>query len=319
MSLHFCAVSHPRLFVVDLEWLGDVTRPSSTLIYSIAAVHCASGHTFYQVINPGLTSQQLREYRVYEGCRKVTRSWLRREKAETFKVAFQRLVNFVKAHSVVQQEFREINLAPILAAHGAFRADKPVLASAIRRTGTAFPQDWKWFDTLHFFRRVMPSARGPNQMGYSLHQIANTVGVDYEKLGRPHDALPDAMTLYEIIKMFPNLYGALYGWHETALTTVPGVGLRSETILFQNNICSTESLLTFAVHCCFHPVADSVDMSLHRPFVLSNTTTSTTPAGRDALEKRILNGLKRMGIARAQRIAKWCVTGVCIFHENINV
>ena len=324
MSLQFFSVCDPRLFVCDFEWLGDVSRPNTTFIYSIAVIHSASGNTFEQIIDPGLSEQRLRSFRVYEGCRQVTKSWLKRENAVSFKKAFENLVNFASGFTVSESHFQQQTmLAPIMAAHGAFRADKPVLVSAMRRSGAAFPPGWRWFDTLHFFRRVMPASRGPGQMGYSLRQVAKTMGVNHESFGRQHDALPDAKTLYETMKMFPSLYGSVYGWHETALTTVPGVGLRSEAILFSRNIRSTENLLTYAVHCCFHsPTQQPVDITLHRPYDPQNTqtlATNNTIAGRAALEKRIAEGLHRLGIIRATRIAKWCTSGVCMFHENIHV
>lgn len=320
MSLQFYSACDPRLVVCDFEWLGDVTRPNSTLIYSLAAIHSASGHTFRQIVDPGLSVQQLRSYRVYEGCRKVTKTWLKREQAVSFVTAFQNFVNFVTAHVAANESFAETSISPVLATHGAHRADKPVLTSAMRRTGVAFPSNWKWFDTLHFFRRVMPMMRADGQTGYSLHAVAKTLKIPYENFGRPHDALPDTKTLHECLKMFPSLYGSVYGWHETALTTVPGIGLRSEAILFGHNIRSTESLLTFAVHCCFQsPTQPPVDMTLHRPFQLQHSSvlgSASSVSGRTALEKRILQGLQRLGIARAARIAKWCAGAVCVFHEN---
>lgn len=320
MSLQFCSVCDPRLFICDFEWLGDVTRPNSTLIYSVAVIHCATGHKFHQVIDPGVNAQQLRSFRVYDGCRKVTKSWLKREQAIPFSVAFQRMQDFVTAHAVADQSFGEASLTPILAAHGAHRADKPVLMSAMRRTSTPFPPHWKWFDTLHFFRRVMPVSRNDGHTGYSLHAVASTLNVPYQTFGRPHDALPDTKTLYECLKMFTSLYGAVYGWHETALTTVPGIGLRSEAILFGYSICSTESLLTFAVHCCFHSSAQPpIDITLHRPFQPDNQSAYAPLAsvsGRAAIERRISKVLQKLGIARANRVAQWCAGGVCMFHEN---
>jgi len=297
--------------------------PNTTFLYSLAAIHSATGHTFQQIVDPGLSAAQLRSFCVYEGCRKVTKNWLRREQAMSFKRAFQKFVDFVEGHAVPEQQFGgQIALVPIIAAHGAFRADKPVLVSAIRRTGVSFPPGWKWFDTLHFFRRVMPASRGPGQMGYSLHQVAKTVGVNPESFGRRHDALPDARTLYGTIKAFPNLYGAIYGWHETALTTVPGIGLRSEAVLFSHNIRSTENLLTYAVHCCFHSLSQQpVDMTLHQPYNPQNPhpVANATASGHAALEKRISEGLQRLGLSRVTRIAKWCAGGVCLFHENIHL
>ena len=159
-------------------------------------------------------------------------------------------------------------------------------------------------------------------MGYSLHQVANTLGVDYTSFGRPHDALPDARTLDATIKNFPNLYGSLYSWHETALTTVPGVGLRTETILFRHNIRSTESLVTFAVHCCFHsnpPYKVAIDLSLHKTFRMDSSSSLDSVSARMEMRARICHALRRMGIARPTKIADWCVAGVCIFHENTRV
>lgn len=328
MSIEFCAVCDPRLFVLDMEWLGDVTQPNTTLIYSIAAIHCATGNTFAQIVDPGLTATQLRGFKVYDGCRTVTRSWLKREKAVGFAKAFCLLTEFVEAFCPSPQETSAMDnrraLPPLLAAHGAHRADKPVLVSAMRRTGTPFPINWRWVDTLHFFRRVLPPFR---TAGYSLHDISNSVGVDYESFGRRHDALPDAKTLLECLKVFPHIYGANYGWHETALTTVPGVGLRTETTLFRHNIRSTEQLLTYAVHCCFHSCeSPSVDRILHRPYTPHPTTfapnvlhTRSERPNRHGLENIVANALRCMGIERAGRIAKWCVDGVCIFSENASV
>lgn len=321
MSLQFCSVCDPRLFVCDFEWIGDVTRPNSTYVYSVALIHCATGHTFYRVIDPGVSAQQLQSFQVYEGCRKVTKSWLKREQAIPFAAAFKQLQNFVSAHAVANHSFGETSITPILAAHGAYRADKPVLMSAMRRTSVPFPPHWKWFDTLHFFRRVMPVSRDDGQTGYSLHAVAKTLNIPFKTFGRPHDALPDTKTLYECLKMFTSLYGAMYGWHETALTTVPGIGLRSEAILFGYNICSTEALLTFAVHCCFHSssLQSPIDIKLHRPFhpgVDSASAPLTSVSGRKAIEMRIAKELQKLGIARALRVAHWCAGGVCMFHEN---
>ena len=317
MSLEFCSVCDPRLYVLDMEWLGDVTQPGTTFIYSIAVIHCATGNVFTAVIDPGLSVQQLRAFRVYDGCRKVTRSWLKREKAEKFSTAFKGLCDFVQAHSGLPNA-KSVVHPPLLAAHGAHRADKPVLVSAMRRTGVTFPPNWRWVDTLHFFRRVLPPFR---TTGYSLYEIAKSLGVNPASFGRPHDALPDAKVLLGCIKVFPHIFGANYGWHETALTTVPGVGLRTETLLFQHNIRSTEHLLTFAVHCCFHS-RFSFDRALHRPYSPPEQSATPLPASfaeRQALHGLIARGLKRVGVEKAAKVAKWCVNGVCIFQENAGV
>lgn len=330
MSLEFISVIDPRLFCVDMEWLGDLARPSNTYIYSIAVIHCASGDKFCKIIDPCVSAKRLRGFHVYDNCRAVTKAWLRRQNAVVFSVAFRELCAFVQDHSSVvvapyvasasaptteknaPAVVNKRHLPPIIVAHGCQKADKPVLMSAIRRTGAPFPLHWRWFDSLYFFRRVMPSFRGEHS-GYSLREVAATVGVDCEKFGRQHDAYPDAKTLHETLKAFPHLFGSLYGWHETALTNVPGIGIRAESALMQRNIRCVEQLLTFAAHC-----GNQMEMredSLRRPFVAHNAPLPQK-AHREKLENCVARRLQELGIGRATRIAKWCVGAMTIFDEK---
>lgn len=327
MSLEFLSVIDPRVFCVDMEWLGDLSRPSATYVYSIAAIHCASGENFCKVIDPGVSAKKMKAFRVYGNCRKVTKSWLKRQNAVAFSAAFRELCAFVQDHSCVAvapyvasagaaKQSASANkqmLPPIIVAHGCQRADKPVLVSAIRRTGGSFPPHWRWFDSLYFFRRVMPSFRGVHN-GYSLRAVAATVGVDSESFGRQHDAYPDAKTLFETLKTFPHLFGSLYGWHETALTNVPGVGIRAESALIQHNIRCVEHLLTFATHCGSQMAVG--EQSLRRPFAVAGATMSPPVARREKLEVCVARRLQELGVGRATRIAKWCVGAMTIFDEK---
>lgn len=330
MSLQFVSVCDPRLFCVDMEWLGDLARPSATFIYSVAIIHCASGNTFSQVIDPGVSSKRLRAFPVYNNCRKVTKAWLKRENAIPFQEAFVKICQFIEAHSHVgsygvstttaglsseePSVVATMHVPPILVAHGGFKADKPVLLSAMRRTGTSFPPHWRWFDSLYFFRRVMPSFRGKHS-GYSLYDVAATVGVDYASFGRQHDAYPDAKTLYETLKAFPHLFGSVYGWHETALTNVPGIGLSGEAALMQHNIRCVEDLLTFVAHCSTKIAAE--ERSLRTPFAVAQAFQPPPPIiQKEKLEECVVRRLHEFGIPRATRIANWCVGAVTIFNEK---
>lgn len=330
MSLEFLSVIDPRVFCVDMEWLGDLARPSATHIYSIAAIHCATGDSFCRTIDPGVSTRKLKSFHVYENCRKVTKYWLKQQNAVAFLVAFRELCAFVQEHSCVvvapyvasasahttgknaPAMVNKRNLPPIIVAHGCQKADKPVLVSAIRRTGAPLPMHWRWFDSLYFFRRVMPSFRGEHS-GYSLRDVAATVGVDCKKFGRHHDAYPDAKTLLETLKAFPHLFGSLYGWHETALTNVPGIGIRSESALIQRNIRCVEHLLTFAAHCGNQ--MEIQEDSLRRPFVAHNARLPPT-ARREKLEECVARRLQELDVGRATRIAKWCVGAMTIFDEK---
>lgn len=331
MSLEFISVIDPRLFCVDMEWLGDLSRPSATYVYSVAAIHCASGDSFCRTIDPGISAKRMNSFRVYGNCRKVTKAWLKQQHAVGFSAAFRDLCAFVQDHSCVtvapyvvstgapaakQSAFagNKQMLPPIIVAHGCQRADKPVLVSAIRRTGSPFPLNWRWFDSLFFFRRVMPSFRGEHN-GYRLREIAATVGVDCKSFGREHDAYPDARTLFETLKTFPHLFGSLYGWHETALTNVPGVGIRSESVLIQHNIRCVEHLLTFATRCGSQMAMR--EQSLRRPFAVAHEAASPPPvAYTEKLEVCVTKRLQELGVGRATRIAKWCVGAMTIFDEK---
>lgn len=330
MSLQFVSVCDPRLFCIDMEWLGDLSRPSATYIYSVAIIHCATGNTFSIVIDPSVSARRLKSFPVYNKCRKVTKAWLKRENAVPFVTAFSKMREFIKAHSHVgaygnpykhnsknleqPSTTATMQVPPILVAHGGFKADKPVLLSAMRRTGTPFPPHWRWFDSLYFFRRVMPAFRGKYN-GYSLHDVASTVGIDFLSFGRQHDAYPDAKTLYETLKTFPHLFGSVYGWHETALTNVPGIGLSGEAALMQHNIRCVEDLLTFVAHCSTTISAE--EKSLRTPFVLARAYDSSPPVyQKEKLENCVVRRLHNFGIPRASRIAKWCVGAVTIFNEK---
>ena len=302
MSLEcFSTTGDPRLFVFDLEWLGDLSRPHETRIYSLAAVHCATQRTFSVVVDPAVSAAQLRQYHTFEGCRTVSRSWLRRQSALPLAQAFANFVRFVDEcgsacppSQTSPSGFPPGGFAAILCAHGCFRADLPVLKSALRRARVPYPPYWRFFDSLMFFRRVLPPVRSDGNTGYTLSAVARTLGVSLEKMGgRMHDALPDAKLLWAALTLYPQMYGALYFFWQTPLTTVPGVGLRSQSVLIQQgNVRSAEDLLNFALR------------------AKQNAITPT--AGR----RRVTAALMKLGITRtAHVVAKWCVTGLEAYED----
>ena len=251
MSLEYFHVNDPRVFVFDLEFLGDVKFPNETRIYSIAVVHGASGHTFSKIVDPCVTQTQLQQFHTYQGCRRVTKKWLQKQKAIPLIKAFALLQRFVTLH-IPEMPFPAApggyfpTQTPIFIAHACFRADLPVLKSALSRCGVApLPCNWKFFDSLWYFRQVLDRRvmRGCETVGYSLHDIAQTLKIE-SVCGNMHDAMPDALLLHACLCKFGHLQGSLYSWWQTPLTTVPGIGLRSEMQLIQCNICSVEALMT---------------------------------------------------------------------------
>ena len=302
MSLEFFATTgDPRVFVFDLEWLGDVNRPHETRIYSLAAVHCATQRTFSVVVDPAVSATRLRRYHTFEGCRTVSRSWLRRQGAVPLAQAFANFVHFVdecgsacRLPGAPAAEFPPGGFAAILCAHGCFRADLPVLKSALRRARVPYPPFWRFFDSLMFFRRVLPPVRQDRTSGYTLRAVADTLGVSLDDMGgRFHDALPDAKLLWAAMALYPRVYGALYCFWQTPLTTIPGVGLRSQTVLIQRgNLRSAEDALNFALR-----------------------AKKGAPT-RTAARRRVTAALIKLGVTRtAHVVARWCVTSLEVFED----
>lgn len=299
MSLEFLSMAgDTRLFCFDMEWLGDLTNNlHQTRIHSIGAVHCATRKEFTVVVDPAVTAAQLRAFHTYEGCRKVTRSWLKRNQAVSLSVAFAKLVAFV--HECMPRAMHVTHSAhsaprpAVLIAHGCFRADLPVLKSALQRCSVPFPPAWRFFDSLLFFRQVLPPLRADGTSGYTLGQVAKTVGVTSVE-GKAHDALPDAKTLHAALNTFPRICGALFNWWQTPLTTVPGVGLYGQTRLIQHGVCSTEDMLNFAQRVKSCAIADGVPV-----------------------RQQIVKTLNSFGITRtAHIVAQWCVQGVAVLDEK---
>lgn len=301
MSLEFLSMTgDSRLFCFDMEWLGNLTTNiHQTRIHSIAAVHCATHKEFAVVVNPAVTSRQLQAFHTYKGCRKITKSWLKRNHAVPLSVAFQKLVAFVQecmppasAHGWSSASQKSMFPA-IFIAHGCFRADLPVLKSALRRCNIPFPPAWRFFDSLLFFRQVLPPLRVDGTHGYTLAQVAQTVGAS-EVGGRAHDALPDAKVLHSALSTFPRICGTLFNWWQTPLTTVPGIGLYGQTRLIQHNICSTEDLLNYAQRVKAQAIAEHSDA-----------------------DYAIARALCRWGLScTATKVAAWCVGSLAVLDEK---
>lgn len=295
MSLECVAVWDTRVVVFDLEWLGDLRQPSTTRIFSIGAVHPATRSTFSVVVDPAVSARRLRRYETFAGCRRVTRGWLRRNHAVSFAQAFQRFRDFVfrcvtrAAPGVASETLASCasEVPAVLVAHGCFRADLPVLKSALRRCNVTPPPFWRFMDSLMFFRRALHPA--PPQ--FTLQAVAATLGVP--PCARAHDALPDALMLHACLVKFPHLYGVLYNFWQTPLTTIPGVGLRNQTLLLRGGgLRSVEDVLNFAQR------------------------AQENAGGVVSAVDRLTLGFARFGLTTtARRVAQWCVDTLVVFDE----
>ena len=121
MSIEYLEVNDPRVFVFDLEFLGDVKFPHETRIYSIAVVHSASGRHFSKIIDPQVSATQLQRFHTYPGCRQVTRKWLRKQKAAPLAAAFHEMQQFVQQVLFKPGLYLQLpKQSPIFIAHACF-------------------------------------------------------------------------------------------------------------------------------------------------------------------------------------------------------
>lgn len=299
-----------RLFTLDLEWIGDIKILRTVRIFSIALVHIATGDEWSCIVDPGVTHEQLRGFDTFPGCRTVTRSFLRRNRAVPFKTAFARAVAFTQERCTTPWGAAGgmSSASPIVIAHGAFRGDMPALESALRRTSVPLPM-WRFMDSLYYFRKVLPESNG-----YRLGDVAKAVGVSPESAGRAHDALPDARLLYTVLKTgaWSHFYGAVYCFGQTPLLNVPGIGIRGQNLCFAYGIKSVEDLLNFSLNCRLAAVP---------PAAPSHSAARTVPdlrSVKDAQRAQIETSLRQMGIGQtpAASVAEFCMGCLKAFDEK---
>lgn len=297
MSTECLDINDPRVFVFDLEFLGDVKFPNKTRIYSIAVVHSATGETFSKIVDPQVSASQLQQFHIYPGCRQVTKKWLKKKRSVPLAVAFQEMQQFVEKHILFQNTpdtsvpyLQLPKPSPIFIAHACFRADLPVLKSALCRCRFfPLPLHWRFFDSLWFFRTVLP--KNPNQK-YSLFDVAKALSVKICQ-GNMHDALPDAELLLRCLCKFYRLHGSVYAWWQTPLTTIPGIGVASETNLFRSNVHSKESLLSTIA-------------------MVSNYRIVSPSQARS----NIVRYLNYVGIKHAETVVNHCMAILCAQQNN---
>lgn len=295
MSLEYVAVWDARLVVFDLEWVGNLQRNvNETRIFAIGAVHPATRRTLSVVVDPGVSAQRLRRYETFAGCRRLTRAWLKRHHAVPFARAFEQLRVFVTECVTrcagAAPRAGNAGSAAILVAHGCHRADLPVLASALRKCGVTPPPLWRFMDSLLFFRRVLH----PPPAQFTLPAVAAALGVPPGTTGRAHDALPDALLLHLcLMRCASHVYGALYNVWQTPLTTIPGVGLRNQTLLLRYGaLRSVEDVLNFAQR-------------------------AQGAARGAAARARLVAAFVQFGLqgGAATRVARWCADALVLFDE----
>lgn len=216
------------LFVVDLEFVGNVSNISTCKIWEIAAVLVQNNKimdTFQKVVDPCPDSDVVPL--APDGCFSPTKTFLVNQKAKPLPHVLRAFVRWIKARTVV-------NTKPLFVAHGAFRADKPVLENDAFVNKFRLPTQWMWADSLYMARCSLPG-----RSDYGLSTLVREMQTDYIQT---HRALDDAIALANLITSVICIQGFAYPVYSVPLCTIPGIGCKTEQKLIKAGVNSKAHL-----------------------------------------------------------------------------
>ena len=224
-------LSCSSLFIFDLEFIGKIQDINTCKIWEIAVFSKDTGQWFEAVVDPDPTALHFPKPPVI-GLPHLTRDFLQRENAVTFDIVLHRLIQWVRAQTL---------LVPVFISHNTFKADKPILELEASRYRTSIPLQWFFFDSLHFCRDHYKSEDGNFSLSGLNKQLFNC------PIREAHRARNDVIACTAILGKITNnkwnLIGPIYSAYSTSLRTIRWVGKRAESILIQNNIRSVENLI----------------------------------------------------------------------------
>ena len=207
------------MVVFDLEFVGDITRPSTCHLWEIGAVHLGSKDQFHVVVDPSMSTIPPAE----EGCFPLTQNFLNQH-AVGLRLGLEMFVKWAS-------RFR------VFVAHNCFKSDMGVLTGAFARCNMPCPE-WMFVDSLLVLRRSLPSLKN-----YKLHTVY------YHCMRKPmvesHRALPDAAALKSIMIVLgpPRDVVFSYPFLLTPLQNIRGIGYACEVDLVRKGFRSVESLV----------------------------------------------------------------------------
>lgn len=210
---------YDKMVVFDLEFVGDINKPSECDLWEIGAHHLGSNDYFHIVVDPGIKYIPPPE----EGCFDLTQQFLNLH-AVPLAVGLQQFVQWANRYR-------------LLISHNCFKSDLMVLRGAFVKCGIECP-GWLFMDSLLILRRKLPSLEN-----YKLGTIyKHCVGTP---MMATHRAMPDTLALQQIILATspPSEKVFAYPMQLTPLQNVRGIGHACEMDLVRKGIRSVESLI----------------------------------------------------------------------------
>jgi hypothetical protein len=249
-TMRGCAAPPPctQYFLFDLETVrvparaGDCANgaivPREHRVWDIAVLHVPTRQCWSSRVDP-----QLADFRSPPpGHPQVTPEGLRASGARPFGVVAREFLGFLAAHSA------NGTVPVVLASHGGFVLDKPVLEAELARAGFVLPPTTFFFDTYPFFRGVF-SKLAPN--GFGLSALYATVMGHPRVSGLEHSAVADVLALEELLVRSTGgsrnfgrvLVGGYYAPNNTPLQIIRGIGDRTEARLWAQGLQCVEDLV----------------------------------------------------------------------------
>lgn len=218
---------HKKIFVYDLEFIGDINDIYSCKIWDMAFVCVETGERISSIVEPDITMQHIPPPAV-EGLFPLTRAFLNTNEALPFHMVWNTILSWVIKRSK--------NSNVVFVSHNNFSSDKLVLENHLQNYNCIMPHYIYFFDSLLFFRDNIKT------QDYSLKGLVKLI------LNRNHDnahrADIDSIRLYECLnKINIPLNGYVFPLYRNSLRRIKGIGSSAEKILVLNGITTKEHLI----------------------------------------------------------------------------
>ena len=217
---------HKKIFVYDLEFIGDVNDILSCKIWDIAFLCVETGERISSIVEPDITMNHIPPP-IVDGLFPLTREFLNEHCALPFYTVWNRILKWILNRSK--------NSNVVLVSHNNFSSDKLVFENHMKKYNCFIPHYIYFFDSLLFFRDNIKTH------DYSLKGLVKLIlNKDHTNA---HRADIDTIRLYKCIKHINiPLKGYVFPLYSNSLRTIKGIGSSAENILIQHNIVSKEQL-----------------------------------------------------------------------------
>jgi hypothetical protein len=237
-----------QFFLFDLETVRvlesaerlapGTIAPAEHRVWDIAVLHVPTRQCWSSRVDPGLEAFRPPP----PGHPQVTPESLRAGGARPFAAAAREFLAFLAQHSAGG------TVPVVLASHGGFVLDKPVLEAELRRAGFVLPAQTFFFDTYPFFRAVFGHC-APD--GFSLSALYASAMGHPRVSGLEHSAIADVLALEELLvhstrgsrDLARALRGGYYAPNDTPLQTIRGIGDCTEALMWAQGLRRVEDLV----------------------------------------------------------------------------